>query len=473
MLLAENDPPALVACAKLGGRSRRTPLIGVTLALALAMSRILAEHRHDRFGPPMLVRQAIPADAHGIARVQVDTWRATYHDMLPADHLAQLSYEQAERRWEGILGAANTGGSTYIAEDGLSAITGFASGGPNRTQDPLYRAELWLHVSDFHFRGGAAYDRDVVLRALIVAVRDFRAQGRQPDLIFATGDIAFSGKPAEYEQATRFLDALVEAAGLTRRELFVVPGNHDVDRDQGIGLARTLDTREVIASYFAPHVSKPHLTLKMDAFRQWYDHYFAGIRACTANSTCGPLEIAVVRDAQLAVLPVNSALFCQGDDDHAKLLIDRRCLDAAIEELKAANADLKIALLHHPLDWLSDIERSNIRASFQANFDLILRGHLHETDVETVAAVTGSALHIAAGASYQTRKWPNRALYATFEQGTQVRIFPIRYEDCPTEVWTVDPSVFPHVPGYERSFTLPRDSPAHSAAPTAPPEILR
>ena len=51
----------------------------------------------------------------------------------------------------------------------------------------------WLHISDFHFRGGDPYDRDVVLRALVCAVRTYRAQGRQPDLIFATGDIAQFG----------------------------------------------------------------------------------------------------------------------------------------------------------------------------------------------------------------------------------------------------------------------------------------
>ena len=60
---------------------------------------------------------------------------------------------------------------------------------------------------------------------------------------------------------------------------------------------------------------------------------------------------------------LNSALFCQDDNDHAKLCIRRRCLDAALKELRALDAHLNVALVHHPLDWLSDIERSNIKAS--------------------------------------------------------------------------------------------------------------
>ena len=334
----------------------------------------------------------------------------------------------------------------------------------------------WLHISDFHFRGGDPYDRDVVLRALVCAVRTYRAQGRQPDLIFATGDIAQSGKAHEYAPASAFFDAILDAAGLERRQLFVVPGNHDVDRDQAIGLARTLGSGEEADRYFAPVLPKPHLTQKMGAFRAWYDDYFRGIRAMPADSTCGPVERIDVRGRGVAVLPVNSALFCIDDHDHAQLIVGRRCLDDAITALGAQDAALRVALIHHPLDWLSDIERSNIKSRLAREVDVILRGHLHENEVEGVQSAAGSVLHLAAGASYQTRQWPNRALYCTVD-GAELRVFPIRYEDSPTEVWTVDPSLFPAAPGHEGRFSLHRLAPAAPASPppavTAAPSAFR
>jgi 3',5'-cyclic AMP phosphodiesterase CpdA len=55
----------------------------------------------------------------------------------------------------------------------------------------------WLHVSDFHIRGGDTYDRDVVLRALVESAAQYVQRGRVADLTFATGDIAHSGQPAE------------------------------------------------------------------------------------------------------------------------------------------------------------------------------------------------------------------------------------------------------------------------------------
>jgi DNA repair exonuclease SbcCD nuclease subunit len=124
----------------------------------------------------------------------------------------------------------------------------------------------WLHVSDFHFKSGDPYDRDVVLGALINSVKWFRERGRQPDLLFATGDVAHSGQESEYQAATAFFDALCAAAGVEKRHLFVIPGNHDVDRTFGVGLARTLATREEADAYFGPSIPKPHIMQKQRAF---------------------------------------------------------------------------------------------------------------------------------------------------------------------------------------------------------------
>jgi hypothetical protein len=173
----------------------------------------------------------------------------------------------------------------------------------------------WLHISDFHIREGDPYDRDVVLRALVKSVQAFRKQGRVPDVIFATGDIASKGKVQEYALATTFFDTLLAAAGLARRHLFVIPGNHDVDRDRGVGLARTLGSREEADMYFNPAIPKPHLTQKQGAFLQWYNAYFVGIRTFPEDSTCGPVEMINIRGTTIGILPLNSALFCQGDDD--------------------------------------------------------------------------------------------------------------------------------------------------------------
>ncbi len=221
-----------------------------------------------------------------------------------------------------------------------------------------------------------------------------------------------------------------------------------------MGLARTLDSREQSDAYFRPDLPKPHLTQKLRAFLDWHNRYFDGIRATPGNSTCGPVELLVVNGRRLGILPINSALFCQGDDDHDKLWIGRRCLDAALSDLRKGDSEFNVVLVHHPLDWLSALEGSNIQAELESSVHILLRGHLHETHVDSVASAEGAILRCAAGAAYQSRKWPNRALYARLEDSS-LAIFPIRYEDAPREIWTTDPSVFPREDRHEKSFRVP------------------
>jgi len=63
-------------------------------------------------------------------------------------------------------------------------------------------------------------------------------------------------------------------------------------------------------------------------------------------------------------------------------------------------------------------------------------------------------LRCAAGATYQTRDYPNSAYYATFDTD-HITVFPIRYEDQPRETWTVDPSIFTHASRLEFTFSVP------------------
>lgn len=81
----------------------------------------------------MIVREATLNDAAAIAQVHVDTWRTTYRGTVPDDYLDQLSYKQRQQIWAGILSAPSSDHFTYVAEDEIGQIVGFADGGLERT----------------------------------------------------------------------------------------------------------------------------------------------------------------------------------------------------------------------------------------------------------------------------------------------------------------------------------------------------
>lgn len=88
----------------------------------------------------MFIRKAELADASGIAKVHVDSWRTTYKGIVPDTYLDNLSYESREQVWMSGIKQNNV----YIVEDEDSQIVGFASGGKERTgKYEAYVGELY------------------------------------------------------------------------------------------------------------------------------------------------------------------------------------------------------------------------------------------------------------------------------------------------------------------------------------------
>jgi ribosomal protein S18 acetylase RimI-like enzyme len=126
---------------------------------------------------PITVREAACADAPGIARVAVDTWRGAYRDLLPPAALAALSYAEREQRWTERLCGPPDGRVAYVAADDAGQVVGFTLGGPERSGDPVYRAEIYaLYIRD-------AYQRRGLGRRLLAAAAPRVALAYGPALI--------------------------------------------------------------------------------------------------------------------------------------------------------------------------------------------------------------------------------------------------------------------------------------------------
>jgi formylglycine-generating enzyme required for sulfatase activity/predicted phosphodiesterase len=309
----------------------------------------------------------------------------------------------------------------------------------------------WLHVSDIHLSASNPFDRDVVISSLFESVRKYRQSGEwKPDLIFATGDIAERGSVAAFRQrgaekglATAFFDDLLEAAGLGKDRLFIVPGNHDIERRMGSGLVRTLMNQKESDEYFDPQAPMYHLSGKMATFASWYNDYFSSVvpqRTFPDRSTCELIPITV-NNVRLQMLLLNTAIFCDDSQtDHGKLWLGLRNLDPLIKELQKGDQELAIALIHHPLDWLAnEWERTQVTTLLKSGVNVLMHGHYHKTEAE----LRDDMIEIAAGATFVAdAKKDKRALYGRFD-GKSVEVFPICYQqDSFPKAWGDDISLF-------------------------------
>jgi len=91
----------------------------------------------------ILIREASVADAEGIARVKIATWRVAYAGIVPDSHLAGLEIrEQTERMRERWLSHGPSSAATFVAESG-GAVVGFATGGLQRDSTLVFDGELY------------------------------------------------------------------------------------------------------------------------------------------------------------------------------------------------------------------------------------------------------------------------------------------------------------------------------------------
>lgn len=65
---------------------------------------------------PVTVRPARPADAPGIARVYVETWRNAYPGVLPHGFLVGMSESRQAVQWDALIRRARPPGAVLVAE---------------------------------------------------------------------------------------------------------------------------------------------------------------------------------------------------------------------------------------------------------------------------------------------------------------------------------------------------------------------
>lgn len=277
----------------------------------------------------------------------------------------------------------------------------------------------WLHLSDIHFRPSHEW-RDATARAALLEHldRQIKQHGLKIDLIFCTGDIAFGAlrdQPldAQYALAQDFFENILRICGgasgpLLKDRLFVVPGNHDVDRglidraaqrswtEWGQDSQARQEQRAIENEFARPSGAAQMALERLNAYAAFTRAFLPHLDAQPQLHYAHTITIDGVK---VGIGGFNSAWTCAGDEDDRRLWLGAQfqfnAMRAALDD-----ANLRIGLIHHPHDWFNVAERSLIEERQQRDFDFWLHGHTHDLKVHDHArGVRIGAGAIAADAS--------------------------------------------------------------------------
>lgn len=268
---------------------------------------------------------------------------------------------------------------------------------------------LLIHISDIHFRKGevgSALDPNAHIRneLSLDAQEQCTRLGTSPKAILISGDIAFSGNTEEYRYALTWLEDLCHRCGTDLTSVFVVPGNHDVDRNiasrpliQSIhrdikGTSPVL-LEEKLRKLLTDEEAGPKLYEALSSYNNFAGQFFCDL--LPPERTISKRDLTLNDRSTLRIVGFNSALVSSSTDKELDLFIDPACLQL----IREPGVEY-LALCHHPYNWLR--QGSNLKDQLNDIARIHLFGHEHTNRIE----LGRDWVRVAASAAHPDRTEP-------------------------------------------------------------------
>ena len=257
-----------------------------------------------------------------------------------------------------------------------------------------------LHLSDIH----ACANNEKSLYNLVELLKtDLDKLAIECDTeieaICITGDLINSGDNIDAEMdiaLNTVIHPVIQHLNLSEDRVFVVPGNHEVKRSlvnkyMEIGLFEELNSEESIDR----HLKSGDVDAKKRiADFEEYARLFGGTPVfedglCRAYICC-------IGEHKIGIACINSAWRSTGVglSEKGKMIVGTKQIVDTYNAIKDTN--IKVCLLHHPLDWLVDCDKAAVEKCIH-QFDVILNGHIHESSSKVYTSFNGHALFNTCG----------------------------------------------------------------------------
>ena len=275
----------------------------------------------------------------------------------------------------------------------------------------------WLHLSDFHLREETGWSQDLVLNSMLEDIRTRYSGANAPDLLFLTGDLAFSGKATQYVFAEEFVRRLCAAVNVPPERLCVIPGNHDIDldleEDAIVGARAILGNRLEVDRLLGNEGRRKTLFARQRAFRDFANRIGSPSEPTYTDCSYAHTRTLQVGAIRVRVLLLDSTwLVGSGPSDAGALLVgERQVLDCGPPD----DGCLTFALVHHPFAWLREFEQIPIEDLVTRCAHICLRGHVHTSDVRAIDGPHGRLNAFTAGAAFRDRTADNSYLWCSLD----------------------------------------------------------
>lgn len=245
-----------------------------------------------------------------------------------------------------------------------------------------------VHLSDIHVKEDRVSEFRKRVDALFSDLDELKVM---PDFLVVSGDIAYSGKAEEYRIADKVLFApFAERYKLQPDQVVLCMGNHDINRAKIDQLSKGGLLKQLEEATESPY------DIPSDRFRNSVSSFceLAGKYSGDGSNTFG-FVVEPIEGVNVGFASINSALTCFDEEKPCGMLhLTRMQVEKLTEGCKSCA--LRIGVMHHPIDWLSPLDKESNIPDILHEFQLILTGHLHRSNSQLEKTPTGENLFLAA-----------------------------------------------------------------------------
>jgi hypothetical protein len=280
----------------------------------------------------------------------------------------------------------------------------------------MSRTITWLHLSDLHARQRDDWDAHRITETLVEDLRRLQREAQlRPDLVFFSGDGVFGAAngeklPDQFQLVRAFFDRVRGAFDpeIPVRDLYVVPGNHDVDRfEVSPGETEWLRNPERrlqdVLAVMRDNTKQWRAWMdRLGAYRNFLTSY--GLLHLVPDDPhliwADAREISGIR---VGIAGFNSAWSCATKVEKGKLWCGGEWQLSQLKQ-RLGPVTFSFAIIHHPGNWFSDQEDPSFMRRLRQEFPLLLHGHEHLEWVEV--DLDGHAI-LSSAACYNSSWMPN------------------------------------------------------------------
>lgn len=275
---------------------------------------------------------------------------------------------------------------------------------------------VFYHISDLHIEK----EKDVNVLNVHKMVNVLNSIGKFDEIvILVSGDIASSGKRKQYEAAYHMFGTMISQIRRkfsVKVEMFVVPGNHDVDLTNDKG---HMAIQEKIRQGVTTEIIEEELNKQKD-----FLNYAKGIHCIDKDDHLCCIKERIYDNKRTVFCLLNTAIFSTLDEDKGLHFIPRNVMDKINEEL---DGDINITLMHHSHHWMNDSVKNIVENILIQKNNIILCGHEHELESCEINKDGSKVIYLTGGELCNKGDWDNSQFYLDILDTSNMTLDSVSY----------------------------------------------